>query len=61
MRPPVAANGWPAASDDPLTFNLSRSIEPSGPSSLSADRQKSASSQAASVARTWDANASWIS
>ena len=30
MRVPVAANGWPAASDEPLTLSLSRSIEPSG-------------------------------
>ena len=22
MRPPVAANGWPAASDEPLTLRL---------------------------------------
>ena len=32
MRPPVAANGWPAASEEPLTLSLARSIEPSGSS-----------------------------
>ncbi len=32
MRPPVAANGWPAASEPPLTLSCSRSIEPSGSS-----------------------------
>src|SRR5205085_3477299 len=30
VRPPVAPNGWPAASEEPFTFSLSRSIEPSG-------------------------------
>ena len=32
IRPPVAANGWPAASEPPLTLSLSRSIAPSGAS-----------------------------
>ena len=32
MRPPVAANGWPAASEPPLTLSLPRSIAPSGSS-----------------------------
>src|SRR5207249_9852646 len=30
MRPPVAAKGWPTASDEPLTFSRARSIGPSG-------------------------------
>jgi len=29
MRPPVAANGWPAASEEPLTLSRARSMEPS--------------------------------
>jgi hypothetical protein len=31
MRPPVAANGCPAASEDPLTLSLERSIDPRAP------------------------------
>src|SRR6185312_5467028 len=49
MRPPVAANGWPAASDEPLTFSLDRSIEPSGASRPRRPLQYSGDSQAASV------------
>ena len=30
IRPPVAANGWAAASEPPLTLSFLRSIEPSG-------------------------------
>jgi len=30
MRAPVAANGWPIASDEPTTLSLLRSIAPSG-------------------------------
>ena len=30
IRPPVAAKGWPAASEPPLTLSRSRSIAPSG-------------------------------
>src|SRR5690606_39546853 len=33
IRPPVAANGCPAANEEPCTLSLSRSIAPSGPSS----------------------------
>src|SRR5436853_2216139 len=29
IRPPVAANGCPTASDEPVTFSRDRSIEPS--------------------------------
>ncbi len=61
IRPPVAANGWPAASEPPLTLILSRSIEPSAASRPSRSLQKTGSSQAFSVHRTWAANASWIS
>ncbi len=61
MRPPVAANGWAAASEPPLTLSLSRSIEPSGLSRPSFSLQKDGSSQAASVQSTWAAKASWIS
>ena len=50
IRPPVAANGWPAASDEPLTFNFDRSIEPSGADSPSRSEQNAGSSQASSVA-----------
>ena len=32
IRPPVAANGCPAASDEPWTLSFERSIEPSGAS-----------------------------
>ena len=61
MRPPVAANGWPAASDEPLTLSLVRSMAPSGASRPSRSRQNSSSSQAASVESTVAAKASWIS
>ena len=61
IRPPVAANGWPAASEEPLTLSLARSIEPSGASRPSRSLQKIGSSQALSVASTCEANASWIS
>ena len=61
IRPPVAANGCPAASDEPLTFSFVRSIEPSGVSSPSFSLAYSGDSQAARVASTCEANASWIS
>ncbi len=61
IRPPVAANGWPAASDEPTTFSLARSTEPSGPSSPRRSLQNTGSSHAFSVESTWEANASWIS
>ena len=61
IRPPVAPNGWPAPSEPPWTLSLSRSIAPSGASSPSLSVQYVGSSQAASVHRTWAANASWIS
>src|SRR5690606_9752321 len=61
IRAPVAANGWPAASDEPLTLSLLRSIEPSGASSPSLPLQYSSDSNAWSVASTTEANASWIS
>ena len=32
MRAPVAANGWPTASEEPLTLILARSMAPSGAS-----------------------------
>ena len=51
IRPPVAANGWPAASEEPATLSFARSIVPSAV----------VVSQAASVASTCEANASWIS
>ena len=41
MRPPVAANGWAAASEPPLTLSFSRSIAPSGLSRPSFSLQKS--------------------
>ena len=61
IRPPVAANGWPAASEPPLTFSFSRSTGPSGASRPSRSEQNTGSSQAASVQSTCAANASWIS
>src|SRR5690606_26410250 len=61
IRPPVAANGCPAASDPPLTFSLLRSMLPSGSSRPSFSLAKPGSSHALSVASTWEANASWIS
>src|SRR5204862_2153684 len=61
MRPPVAANGCPAASEPPLTLSLSRSMEPSGLSSPRRSRQNSSDSHALSVVSTCEANASWIS
>jgi hypothetical protein len=39
MRAPVAANGWPVASDDPLGLIFCGSIRPSGASSPSRVRQ----------------------
>ena len=30
IRPPVAANGWPAASEEPFTLSLARSIAERG-------------------------------
>ena len=61
IRPPVAANGWPAASEEPLTFSLERSIAPSGASRPRRSLQKTGSSHAFSVESTCEANASWIS
>ncbi len=61
IRPPVAANGWAAASEPPLTLSFARSIEPSGLSRPSFSLQKAGSSQAFSVQSTWAAKASWIS
>src|SRR5829696_8249587 len=61
IRPPVAAKGWPAASEPPLTLSFWRSIEPNGPSRPSRSLQNSESSQAFSVQSTWAAKASWIS
>src|SRR3954464_15610146 len=61
IRPPVAANGCPAASDEPLTLSFDRSIGPSGASRPSLPLQNAASSHALSVASTVEANASWIS
>ena len=49
IRPPVAANGWPAASDEPLTLSLDRSIEPSAASRPSRSLQYSSDSHACSV------------
>ena len=61
MRPPVAANGWPAANEEPLTLSLLRSIEPRGTSRPSRSLQNFSLSHAAKVARTVEAKASWIS
>ncbi|MNC69438.1 hypothetical protein D3C75_1201230 [compost metagenome] len=61
MRPPVAANGCPAASELPLTLSLLRSIEPSAVSSPRRVLQYSGSSQAFKVHSTCAAKASWIS
>src|SRR3712207_1680339 len=61
IRPPVAAKGWPAASDEPLTLSLDRSMAPKGASRPSRSLQNAESSQAFSVASTVEANASWIS
>src|SRR5947209_13953478 len=61
IRPPVAAKGCPTASEEPLTLSFDRSIGPSGLSRQSRSLQYLASSQALSVARTVEANASWIS
>src|SRR4051794_39850226 len=61
IRPPVAANGCPAASEEPLTLSLDRSIAPSGASRPSFPLQNAGSSQAFIVASTVEAKASWIS
>ena len=61
IRPPVAANGWPAASEEPLTLSL-------GPVD-SAERCVEAEARLAEVRvlpglqglSTVEANASWIS
>ncbi len=58
MRPPVAANGWPVASELPFTFSFVRSIAPSGPGKPSCVRQYSSSCHAASVHNTCAAKAS---
>src|SRR5690606_30341128 len=60
MRPPVAAKGWPAASEEPSTLSLLRSTEPKAPSRPRRSRQKVSSSQAASAHSTVEAKASWI-
>ena len=53
IRPPVAANGCPAASDEPLTLSLARSIVPSGAVQAQPARGRTPrSSHAASVAST---------
>src|SRR3546814_10184730 len=49
MRAPVAANGWPTASDEPTTLSLLRSMLPNGWSRPSLSRQKLSDSQAESV------------
>src|SRR6201999_305051 len=46
MRPPVAANGCPAASDDPLTLSLDLSMLPSALSRPSRSLQYSSDSHA---------------
>src|SRR6185436_12067217 len=61
IRAPVAANGWPTATEPPLTLSLARSIEPSGAASPSRSRQNLSDSQALSVQSTCAAKASWIS
>ena len=61
IRAPVAANGWPAASDEPLTLSLVLSMAPSAASRPNRSLQYSSDSHAASVASTTEANASWIS
>ena len=61
MRPPVAAKGWPAASEEPLTLSRDRSMAPRGFSRPSRSVQNASSSQALSVDRTVEAKASWIS
>ena len=61
MRPPVAANGCPAASEEPLTLRRLRSIGPSGFDNPSRSFEYFGSSQALSVASTVEAKASWIS
>ena len=61
IRPPVAANGCPAASEPPLTLSFARSIAPSGSSRPSFSRANTGSRHAFSVASTCAANASWIS
>ena len=61
MRAPVAAKGWPIASEPPLTLSFERSIDPSGASSPSRSRQNAGDSQAFSVHSTCAAKASWIS
>ena len=61
MRAPVAAKGWPTASELPTTLSFSRSMLPSGASRPSFSLQKVGSSQAFRVHSTWAAKASWIS
>ncbi len=46
MRVPVAANGWPMATLEPLTLSLARSMTPSGRSSPRRSLQYSGDSQA---------------
>src|SRR5207237_4030061 len=58
MRPPVAANGWPAASEEPVTFRRERSIGPSDCDRPRRSLENAGSSQAFNVASTVDAKAS---
>ena len=61
MRAPVAANGCPVASDEPLMLIFAGSMRPSGASSPSRVLQYSSLSHARSVHSTCAAKASWIS
>ncbi len=61
MRPPVAANGWPAASEPPLTLSLLAVDRAERLLAAEALAAEAGSSQAASVQSTWAAKASWIS
>ena len=61
MRPPVAANGWPAASDEPLTLSFDRSMAPSGASRPSRSLQNAGAYQSSIAGSTVERNASWIS
>ena len=52
IRPPVAANGCPAASEEPLTLSLERSTAPNGRRVRACACRTPRSSQAASVVST---------
>ena len=61
IRPPVAANGCPAASEEPLTLSFGAVDRAERRVQAEPLLAELGSSHAVSVASTCEANASWIS